>query len=244
MEGKRVKKLKRIVSIFIALCMVFTVNAFAFAEEATTVSEALDYNKKGSITVDIFSTDTGKAIPDGTVTLYKVASAVQSDGNNIFQLTEGFEGSGVDLDGISESDSGARELASVLETYANSKKISGEAVTVDKNGQASWQGLDLGIYLIVNTSAAEGYAPVSSFLITVPRYLNGSYVYDVTARPKLGTADKTASETPKSNALTGKLPQTGQLWWPVPILAIAGILFVLLGWYRERRFGEENNGYE
>lgn len=244
MEGRRVEKLKRIVSVFIALCMVFAINAAVFAEETATESLSPDYNKKGSITVEILSADTGETIPGGTVTLYKVASAVQSNGNNIFQLTESFEGSGADLDGISESDSGARELASVLETYADSKKISGEAVTVDKNGQASWPDLELGIYLIVNTSVAEGYAPVNSFLITVPRYLNGSYMYDVTANPKQGTADKTASGTPKPNIPTGKLPQTGQLWWPVPILAIAGILFVIFGWYRERRFGEENNGYE
>lgn len=32
-----------------------------------------------------------------------------------------------------------------------------------------------------------------------------------------------------------KLPQTGQLWWPVPILAVAGILCFSAGWLRSRR---------
>ncbi len=37
--------------------------------------------------------------------------------------------------------------------------------------------------------------------------------------------------TPKDNSNTyqGPLPQTGQLWWPVPIMAIAGMVLVALG---------------
>jgi hypothetical protein len=31
-----------------------------------------------------------------------------------------------------------------------------------------------------------------------------------------------------------KLPQTGQLWWPVPVLAFAGVLFMLIGEGRRR----------
>lgn len=47
------------------------------------------------------------------------------------------------------------------------------------------------------------------------------------------------------NALEGEpekpegLPQTGQLWWPVPILAVAGLLFFMIGWVR-RRTNNEN----
>ncbi|MFR0986221.1 MAG: LPXTG cell wall anchor domain-containing protein [Frisingicoccus sp.] len=70
---------------------------------------------------------------------------------------------------------------------------------------------------------------------------DGSCVYDVTASPKMGTADKLASRTPnpKPAVSGGKLPQTGQLWWPVPVMAIVGMLFVMFGWYRRRRFGEK-----
>lgn len=30
-----------------------------------------------------------------------------------------------------------------------------------------------------------------------------------------------------------RLPQTGQLWWPVPVLALAGMLLFGIGWYKE-----------
>ncbi len=32
-----------------------------------------------------------------------------------------------------------------------------------------------------------------------------------------------------------ELPQTGQLWWPVPMLAVGGTFLLLLGWGRNRR---------
>ena len=36
---------------------------------------------------------------------------------------------------------------------------------------------------------------------------------------------------------SGKLPQTGLLWWPVPLLAGAGMVLFILGWLRRRRHG-------
>lgn len=33
----------------------------------------------------------------------------------------------------------------------------------------------------------------------------------------------------------GDLPQTGQLWWPVPLLAVSGMFLLLVGWGRNRR---------
>lgn len=35
------------------------------------------------------------------------------------------------------------------------------------------------------------------------------------------------------------LPQTGQLWWPVPLLGCAGLLFVVLGLLRRRGYSDE-----
>ena len=37
------------------------------------------------------------------------------------------------------------------------------------------------------------------------------------------------------------LPQTGQLWWPVPFLALGGMFFLLIGALRRRgdEYGEE-----
>ena len=92
----------------------------------------------------------------------------------------------------------------------------------------------------------EDVLPKDSLLYSkfmVLNELNNLDVYkrQVTASPKMGTADKLASTTlnPKPAVSGGKLPQTGQLWWPVPVMAIVGMLFVMFGWYRRRRFGEK-----
>jgi hypothetical protein len=37
-----------------------------------------------------------------------------------------------------------------------------------------------------------------------------------------------------------KLPQTGQLWWPVPVLAAAGLVLVLAGREIDRRQKEDH----
>ena len=48
-------------------------------------------------------------------------------------------------------------------------------------------------------------------------------------------APSPASDKPKRPT---KLPQTGVLWWPVPLLAGGGLLLFGIGWYRARRRDE------
>ncbi|MDO4324246.1 MAG: SpaA isopeptide-forming pilin-related protein [Lachnospiraceae bacterium] len=232
---RKVKK-NRILCLALAICAVFAISMTAPVPGAAAASAAPDYSRTGSVTVDILSTETGKAIPGGTMTLYKVAAAQETDGENGFKAVGLFRESGISLDTVGESDPGARELADSLEAYVSRKKIAGTSAVIDENGQARWTGLELGLYLVVHTTPAKGYDAVHSFLITVPRYLNGAYVYDVKAAPKAGTANtsvsKTSASSSGSGSSAGRLPQTGQLWWPVPVLAFAGLLFVMLGWHR------------
>lgn len=228
---------KRILRLVITICAVLALSITAFAAETAVSSVLPDYSRRGSITVDILSADTGKAIPGGTMTLYEVAAAGAADGKNLFEPVGLFKESGISLATVNESDPGAEDLASSLETYVDhNKKITGRSVTVDENGKAKWTDLELGLYLVVHTAPASGYDAVNAFLITVPRYLDGAYVYDVNAAPKTGTANVSVQKTPvpasKTKVSGGKLPQTGQLWWPVPVFAFTGILLLMLGWNR------------
>ena len=36
------------------------------------------------------------------------------------------------------------------------------------------------------------------------------------------------------------IPATGQLWWPVPVLAGSGMLLVIAGWYVHRKWSQEH----
>ena len=46
-------------------------------------------------------------------------------------------------------------------------------------------------------------------------------------KPTGKTTDKTVNKT--TDKTSDKLPQTGQLWWPVPLLMLAGVICLLVG---------------
>ena len=119
--------------------------------------------------------------------------------------------------------------------YAKDRSISGHSVTVGSNAMLSISNLTAGLYLFEQTTAAEGYSAVNPFLVSVPTNVNGEYVYDVDATPKV-EIKKTTTPPPDNPP---DVPQTGQLWWPVPILAAAGIFLLILGLRKNRRAAEE-----
>ena len=47
------------------------------------------------------------------------------------------------------------------------------------------------------------------------------------------TVVTTSRNTGSNN--TGKLPQTGQLWWPIPLLVLGGSGLLALGWRITRK---------
>ncbi len=48
-------------------------------------------------------------------------------------------------------------------------------------------------------------------------------------------------QDPATPTNAAKLPQTGQLWWPVPVLVVAGIALFSIGWLRSRKDESEEN---
>ena len=220
-------KLARALLAVIA-CMMAAV--MALAPRAAQADEVLipDLSRTGSIAVDVISTDTHQAIPGGSLTLYQVATAAAVDTGMTFILTDNFSAAGIDPMSLGSENARVREMAQAYADYASSKGIKGTTVAVDANGHASFADLPLGLYLIVQPQAASGYDPLSAFLVTVPLKQDGQLIYDVNASPKPGPAGKTPVP-PTPTPPTGKLPQTGQLWWPVPWLALSGVALLSIG---------------
>lgn len=106
------------------------------------------------------------------------------------------------------------------------------------SGIAVFGDLKAGLYLIVQKQAAEGYDAIQPFLVTVPIMENGQYVYDVNAHPKVGTASRKTTQTPPTQEVLSALPQTGQLNWPVPVLAVTGAVLVAAGVVLKKRSGQ------
>ena len=181
--------IKRLTTIILSaiLAAVLIVPTSALAADDTHAAMQPDYSKTGSIAVDI-ETAKGTKVGGGELTAYMVAEAVYDDGDNIFQLTTEFAGSGLEISSIESEEQGAPKLAADFAAYVEANGIAGKAAAVDSSGHAQFTDLKLGLYLIVQTTAADEYEPISPFLITVPLWDGEQLVYDINARPKPGTA--------------------------------------------------------
>lgn len=254
---------KRLAAVLAALTLLVWCAAPAFA------LEVVDLSRTGSIKVSLYDSETSKAVGGGTLTLYRVAKVQKDNANLSFEYTNGFEDCGVELGDLSEGELAGRLAEKIAATA--------ESTTVEINdlGMAEFGDLEVGLYLVVQTTAAENYNVVNPFLVSVPIQENGKYVYDVDALPKVGTATKKTPDTPDepdtpdtpdepdtpdtpvapgpdnpdgwvlgdhgeknypnpdnpNGHVMGAhgLPQTGQLNWPIPVLAVTGVVLVAAG---------------
>ena len=103
----------------------------------------------------------------------------------------------------------------------------------------SFTGLKPGLYLVRQIKKSKDGAAINPFLISIP-FENE---FQVVAKPKAGiqVTDKpgTSEKTKKTKKTTvkrsGRLPQTGQLWWPVFIGAPFGMFLILSGMIVRRK---------
>lgn len=173
---KRIKQ--RLAALLVVLTLLLGCAAPAFAAR----SEWIDLDRRGSIKVSLFDTETSEPVPGGELTLYRVASVKLDDGNLSFAYTNGFEDCGIELGDLSESEL-AIQLAKCIADTAESK-----TVEVSSAGVAEFTDLELGLYLILQSTPATDYDRIQPFLVSVPMQENGSYIYNVDALPKAGTA--------------------------------------------------------
>ncbi|MBQ9814691.1 MAG: hypothetical protein IJM53_03260 [Lachnospiraceae bacterium] len=154
-----------------------------------------DYDRTGSIAVDVV-TGSGEIVPGGELTMYFVAEAEYVDGDNLFIFTEDYAECGFDLGTIGDEEPGAPELAADLAEYTDSNGIKGTTKAVDGNGHADFKDLTLGLYLVVQTTNAPGFEPLSPFLVSIPAWDGEQLLYDINAMPKPGTSLKYAKYDP------------------------------------------------
>lgn len=212
------KRLKVLLASLLMTAVVLTTGnpaAAASTEEMT-----------GSISVDM------KA--GGDLVLYKVADVeTGSNGLKQYTLTSAFAGVAGAQDQINTSaglndDNLPGKFASVLSgaaSVATLKAANDEALT--------FEGLTPGVYLVTQNTAADGYYKMDPFLVTVP---GENETMAVKATPKM--ALKGIPETtppPSTPSKPPRIPQTGQLWWPVPVMCLCGLFFIVTGIIIRRR---------
>lgn len=209
---------------------------------------ASDNHKNNEITVKYICDDV--KIEGMSVNIYKVAGFAK-DGS--FVKTSSFKSCSTDVNEYRTA-SQWQEAANEFASYIINNKIS---PLIGKKsgakGSAVVKNLTDGLYLIAPSGLVykdKGYV-VQPIMFELPaKNSNGKQVRKliINAKMKSVKPDKVAEELGKYAVFYGdeaewlinqgshkddndpdKLPQTGQLWWPVPIFAVFGMAFVIMG---------------
>ena len=227
------------------LALILTLSGAGTARAEETLAEKYD-RTDCSITLTMQYEEGGvkKDMVGGELSLYTVAT-VKGEHGYYFDVTEG---KFADVKGVSDIPSMATtqlsennsSLAKAMEEKA--AKVKADQTAKIENGQVSFKDLSCGLYLIVQNKPSEGKLTVNSFLISIPDE-NGQV--EIKGSPKVGIEkpkENIPETTPPKTPPKSKLPQTGQLWWPVPVLGCAGILLIAAGIYGKRRQKRSANG--
>lgn len=218
---------KRKTTFFPTLAALMAAFLFFLCQTAYEAGAAQpDPDALGSITVAM-KDNQQRPVGGGTVTLFAFAELSEKEGGLAWTYTKDFQTCGLSLEKFSTD-----SFAASLEKYCADKGIKGTEAEIPASGTLVYNDLPAGLYLIVQTKAASGYYPIKPFVVSVPfQEDSGQWVYQVNALPKMELCPTTAKPTPTPKPSNPpKLPQTGQLNWPIPILAGAGILLFLVGW--------------
>ena len=192
------KKFKKLLAGLLTGAMLLgSMSVSAFAADKTPVIDT-DPAKKGSITIHKYTDEAGKGdpatgkedasqVPTGAVaikdvgfTIYKVA--------DVTKLADYYSSTPESLPAVSQYCTGSGKNVQLKPGVA--ENIVGNEEMTDENGVAKFTNLDLGLYLVVETtSPAIVTGPCVPFLISVPMTTDGDdWLYDVHVYPKNSTA--------------------------------------------------------
>ena len=227
------KRIKGIAKAVLALSMCL-VMPMASIPAAAADNEFPDLDRTGaiSITYKYYNESTGKTEPvsgGNSVGLYKVADVIVDNGFK-FKVDERFSSVGTIPDTSKELDAANVDLAEEMEKIAEKYEFDVTPAKMDADGTVSFDGLEVGMYLVMQAARGTGDNEyyLSPFLVTIPfRNADDSLTYDIKCASKpLGIYKEKVVPPPKP---PHHIPQTGQLWWPVAVLAAAGAAFVVIG---------------
>ena len=206
---------KTVPALFLSAVLLLALSVGALAHDVP------DTTRTGSITMSLTCAE--KEVSGGVFTLWRVGDIAEDDGNYSFVKTKAMEGYAGSLDDLEASG-----LAKDMAKYINDNGVKSVVSIYNDSGSVVFSAVEPGLYLIQQTKSSENYQNISPFIISVPQNKDGVYVYDVSAAPKMAKLAP-PTPTPTPTPAGPKLPQTGQLNAPIPILAGLGVLCLIIG---------------
>ena len=180
--------------------------------------------ERDDCTIEIRIRYNGENVDGGTLTVIKVGYVDEEDGNYFF--------SRVGDDALLEDVASADAVAALEKYYADNKgSISFETQTADaKEGICQFSGLSTGLYLVIQQTPAPGFSALNASLVSVPQLVDGVYEYNISVAIKSELKREDPTDPTPTTPSGPQLPQTGQLNWPIVVMAVVGMLMFLLGW--------------
>lgn len=180
--------------------------------------------ERDDCTIEIRIRYNGENVDSGTLTVIKVGYVDEEDGNYFF--------SRVGDDALLEDVASADAVAALEKYYADNKgSISFETQTADaKEGICQFSGLSTGLYLVIQQTPAPGFSALNASLVSVPQLVDGVYEYNISVAIKSELKREDPTDPTPTAPTVPDLPQTGQLNWPIVVMAVVGMLMFLLGW--------------
>ena len=221
--------MKKMITVLLALSVLLSFPLTAYAHDMP--------QERDDCSIEVIVRYDGENVDGGTLTAIRVGYVDEEDGNYFFSQ----EFTNIKIEDIASSNAPKTQQ----EFYNNNKSnydFYTQTQTVE-NGKATFSGLSTGLYLIVQNRAADGFSKLGAFLVSVPYMEDGEYQYHVTAAIKSELErEPEPTEPPPTEPDDPKLPQTGQLNWPIPVLASGGMLLFALGWWLV--FGSRKDSYD
>ena len=205
-------------------------------------------NGNGSITISYELLGDAAFEGETEISIYQVERLVKQGDTEYLEWTDAFEMCNTSLENLTASE--AEEAAVKLVEYIADHGISGTTRKMDIQDKMVFTDLEFGTYLVVIDKLPDTCRAARSFLVSVPMFENNSWVYDIQAQikvekiPELPEEPGTSAdpETPQIpiepeqpeqpevvQPAEEKLPQTGQVRWPIYLLTGIGMVCLIVG---------------
>ena len=204
-------------------------------------SPASAVNEVGRVLLTPICMNDGKTVKGTAFAIYRVADFNAGK----FTVVDALKEAGIDLSQWQTEKQANKMAAEVKRRHV---PVAAQA-TAQANGMVVFDGVAKGLYLVVQTKTAKGMTSALPFAVSMPMQTQagGEWRYEVRAQPKVEIEQKPQApskpevplkpSTPTTSPAKPSLPdlfQTGQLFWPIPLLVVGGCVAIGCGWHLYR----------
>ena len=211
----------RILSFLMALVFVVIL-----AVNASATTDMPDLSGKGSLTLTM--NYNGQPLNSGKVNILALGEVQAiSKSQYDFKLFASLGKETLTQEELYDADVAKSLLSNAKNFYG--KNIISESIS---GGKVEFKDLSAGLYVVwqEESDACDGLSAFQPFLISVPRWQDDAFVMDVVAAPKVPLQDAPPPpETTPPPPPPPELPNTGQLNWPIPVMAVSGVMLMIVG---------------